>query len=90
MTRHPTVEAFFDPATHTVTYLVADAATGRAAIIDPVLDFDPAAARTSTGSLERVLSRVTGLASIAFGVFLAYQIGFVDGLFGSSPSWNPH
>lgn len=54
----PSVEAFFDPATHTVTYLVADPATGAALIIDPVLDFDAAAARVSTTSLETVLVRV--------------------------------
>jgi high-affinity nickel permease len=40
-------------------------------------------------SFERTLARLTGLASVAFGVFLAYQIGFVDGLFGADPSWSP-
>ena len=54
----PTVEGFFDAATHTLTYLVADLATGTAAVIDPVLDFDPASGRTSTASLEQVLARV--------------------------------
>ena len=54
----PTVEGFFDAATHTLTYLVADPATGAAAVIDPVLDFDPASGRTSTASLEQVLARV--------------------------------
>ncbi|MDO9641311.1 MAG: MBL fold metallo-hydrolase [Pseudotabrizicola sp.] len=54
----PAVEGFFDAATHTVTYLVADPATGAAAVIDPVLDFDPASGRTSTASLERVLARI--------------------------------
>ena len=48
-----------------------------------------AAAARRFGSLERVLSRVTGVASIAFGVFLAYQIGFVDGLFGGDPTFTP-
>ena len=54
----PTVEGFFDAATHTVTYLVADPATGAAAVIDPVLDFDAASGRTSTASLEQVLARI--------------------------------
>jgi len=54
----PTVEGLFDAATHTVTYLVADPATGAAAVIDPVLDFDPASGRTSTASLDRVLARI--------------------------------
>ena len=60
MTPSPTVEAFFDPATHTVTYLVADPATGAAAVIDPVLDFDAAAGQLSTASLDAVLARITG------------------------------
>ena len=36
----PEVDAFFDPATNTVTYLVADPGGRAAAVIDPVLDFD--------------------------------------------------
>jgi hypothetical protein len=48
-----------------------------------------AAASHRFGSFERVLSRATGLASIAFGLFLAYQIGFVDGLFSGEPQWSP-
>lgn len=54
----PQVVGVFDPATHTVSYVVADPAAGAAAIIDPVLDFDPAAARTSTGSVERLLALI--------------------------------
>ena len=54
----PTVEGFFDAATHTLTYLVADPATGAAVVIDPVLDFDTASGRTSTVSLEQVLTRI--------------------------------
>jgi glyoxylase-like metal-dependent hydrolase (beta-lactamase superfamily II) len=49
------INAFFDEATYTVTYVVADPDTGKAAIIDPVLDFDPASGRTSTSSAMRVL-----------------------------------
>lgn len=52
----PTVQAFFDKATHTVTYLVSDPATKAAAIIDPVLDFDPKAARVSTASADALLT----------------------------------
>lgn len=55
---HPTVQAFFDPATNTVTYLVSDAATGAAAIIDPVLDYDPAAGLATTASADAVLDRL--------------------------------
>jgi glyoxylase-like metal-dependent hydrolase (beta-lactamase superfamily II) len=54
----PHVVGVFDPATHTISYVAADPVTGAAAIIDPVLDFDPAAARTSTGSVDRLLAIV--------------------------------
>lgn len=54
----PHVVGVFDPATHTVSYVVSDPATGAAAIIDPVLDFDTAAARTSTGSVDRLLAMI--------------------------------
>ncbi|VVE88455.1 MBL fold metallo-hydrolase [Pandoraea bronchicola] len=52
------IEAFFDTATATVTYVVFDAPGGHAAIIDPVLDYDPKAGRTHTASAERVLDFV--------------------------------
>jgi high-affinity nickel-transport protein len=32
---------------------------------------------------------VTGLVSVVFGLFLVYQIGFVDGLFTGEPRWSP-
>ena len=49
------VESFYDPATSTFTYVVFDRDGGRAVIIDPVLDFDPIAARISTQSADLVL-----------------------------------
>ena len=55
---NPKVEAFHDPATATFTYVAYDGDGGRAAIIDPVLDFDPPSARTSTTSADRVLEFV--------------------------------
>jgi len=54
----PNVNAFFDEATFTVTYVVADPTTGRAAVVDPVLDFDPASGRTSTTSADKVIAFV--------------------------------
>ena len=53
----PAVTALFDEATFTVSYVVADA--GRAAIIDPVLDFDPASGRTSTKSADQLVAFVS-------------------------------
>jgi glyoxylase-like metal-dependent hydrolase (beta-lactamase superfamily II) len=55
---HPRVESFHDKDTFTFTYVVYDEDGGRAAIVDPVLDFDPHSARTSTGSADRVLAFV--------------------------------
>ena len=52
------VTSFYDPATFTFTYVVYDRDGGRAAVVDPVLDFDPASARTSTASADRVLEFV--------------------------------
>lgn len=56
----PNVQAFFDPATSTATYLVSDPATGTAAIIDPVLDYEPKGGRLSTASADDVLAAVDG------------------------------
>jgi hypothetical protein len=39
--------------------------------------------------LNRGLAMASGLVSVAFGLFLCYQIGFVDGLFTGRPSWIP-
>ena len=52
MTTRSTVEAFFDPDTFTVSYVLWCRATRRAAIIDPVLDFDMKSGRTSTASAD--------------------------------------
>lgn len=57
----PDIQAFFDAATNTVTYLVSDPATGAAAIIDPVLDYDPETSRTSTASIDAVLEAARSL-----------------------------
>ncbi len=55
----PDVKAFFDEATFTVTYVVSDPATARAAIIDPVLDYEPESGRTSTQSADQVIAYVS-------------------------------
>ena len=57
-TTSPRVQGFFHGPTNTVTYLVSDPATGAAAIIDPVLDYDAAAARTGDQSIVPVLDAV--------------------------------
>lgn len=52
------VKAFFDEATFTVSYVVHDPATGQAAIIDSVLDFDPASGRTAFRSADSIIAFV--------------------------------
>jgi hypothetical protein len=39
--------------------------------------------------MDRALAVGAGILSVAFGLFLVYQIGFVDGLFGPIPRWTP-
>jgi glyoxylase-like metal-dependent hydrolase (beta-lactamase superfamily II) len=56
--QEPTVQSFFDPDTATVTHIVSDPVTRRAAIIDSVLDYDPKAGRTSHASADKVIEHV--------------------------------
>ena len=51
------IDAFFDEATFTITYLVSDLAKRRAAVIDPVLDYDHRSGKASTASADRVLAK---------------------------------
>jgi glyoxylase-like metal-dependent hydrolase (beta-lactamase superfamily II) len=56
MTGSPTIRAFFDEPTNTVSYLVADPTTKRAAVIDPVLDYDQKSSEVDTRSVAAVLT----------------------------------
>jgi glyoxylase-like metal-dependent hydrolase (beta-lactamase superfamily II) len=51
----PIIQSFFDEPTNTVSYLVADPATKKAAIIDPVLDYDHSSGEADTRSVEAML-----------------------------------
>lgn len=55
------VESSFDPATNTISYILADRVGGTGAIIDPVLDFDPRNGRLGTTSADHLLDRVAEL-----------------------------
>jgi glyoxylase-like metal-dependent hydrolase (beta-lactamase superfamily II) len=68
-TRRPHVKAFFDEATFTVTYVVRDPDSNACAIIDSVLDYDPASGRTSHGSADAVIAHVR-----AEGLDVAWQL----------------
>lgn len=50
----PEIQPFFDPATFTWSYVVMDPSSNAAAIIDPVLDYDPASGRASTESADQI------------------------------------
>lgn len=55
----PAIKAFFDPDTFTVSYVVYDVETSFAAIIDSVMDYDPASGRTSTASADALAAYVS-------------------------------
>jgi glyoxylase-like metal-dependent hydrolase (beta-lactamase superfamily II) len=58
MTARTCIDAFFDPRTSTVTYLVTDNTTQCAAVIDPVLDFDFKSGHTHTQAADAVVARI--------------------------------
>jgi glyoxylase-like metal-dependent hydrolase (beta-lactamase superfamily II) len=55
MRPQPVIRAFFDEPTNTVSYIVADPATKQAAVIDPVLDYDPNSGEVDTRSVKAIL-----------------------------------
>ncbi len=57
-TNRPVVTGFYDPRTFSVAYVVHDPATLRAAIVDPVWEFDPNSGYTSTAFADRMLAYV--------------------------------
>ncbi|NBC21157.1 MAG: MBL fold metallo-hydrolase [Alphaproteobacteria bacterium] len=54
----PHVQAFFDEPTFTVSYVVTDPATKACAVIDSVLDYDPASGRTSKDSADEIIAYI--------------------------------
>ncbi len=55
MRQKPEVTGFYEARTGSVQYVVADPATGKCAIIDPVLDYDEKSAATATVQADRLL-----------------------------------
>lgn len=55
----PEITCFFDDKTNSASYVVSDPETSQAAIIDPVLDFDPVSGRTTTESVEKIAAFVS-------------------------------
>ena len=58
MSERTTTQAFFDPKTWTVTYVVWDSCTRHAAVIDPVLDYDFKSGHTGTASADQLLAYI--------------------------------
>ncbi len=56
MSSRADIQAFFDEATHTVSYLVSDPSSRQAAIIDPVLDYDHRSGQASMASADCILA----------------------------------
>lgn len=54
----PDVKPFFDPQTWTATYVVSDPASRDAVVIDPVLDYDPAASRVSERGIDALVGYI--------------------------------
>jgi glyoxylase-like metal-dependent hydrolase (beta-lactamase superfamily II) len=52
------VQAFFDPASFTYSYVVRDPSSQACAIIDPVLDYDPAAGRIGHASAQKIIDYI--------------------------------
>ena len=55
---NPEVTGFFDEATFTISYVIADPSTNSCAIIDSLIDYDPASGRTNTRSADKLIAFV--------------------------------
>lgn len=56
--KRPIVRSFFDPATYTVSHVVCDPNSKACAIVDSVLDYDPASGRTTNSSARAIIDFV--------------------------------
>ncbi|WP_027849194.1 MBL fold metallo-hydrolase [Marinospirillum minutulum] len=54
----PQIQAFFEAETFTYSYLVSDPQSKSCAIIDSVLDFDPASGNTATKSADLIIAAI--------------------------------
>ena len=56
MTHKPDIKMFFDEPTNTFSYVVSDPETGKAAVVDSVLNYDPKSGRTSKHSADEIIA----------------------------------
>ncbi len=59
-THEPHVTAFFDEATSSLSYVVADPSSNHVLVVDPVLDFDAKSARLGSASVDQLVQAVAG------------------------------
>ncbi|AOA57180.1 MBL fold metallo-hydrolase [Acinetobacter larvae] len=52
------IQAFFDPQTHSFSYVVADPVRKQCAVIDSVLNFDPVSATTTTVLADQIIAYI--------------------------------
>ncbi|WP_019836985.1 MBL fold metallo-hydrolase [Acinetobacter towneri] len=55
---HADIQHFFDENTNTFSYVVSDPVTRQCAIIDSVLDYDPASATTTTTHADEIIAYI--------------------------------
>ena len=58
MDQHPQVQAFFDPQSNTISYLVRDPGSRACAVIDAVMQFDYASGRLSYDSADAIIAEI--------------------------------
>ena len=58
MSVKPDVTGFFDPATHTISYVVKDPASAACAVIDPVMDIDMSAGRITSEHADEIIAHI--------------------------------
>lgn len=54
----PEIRSFFDPATSTISHVVHDPGSREAAVVDPVLGYDPASGRTDSRPADAIAAYV--------------------------------
>lgn len=56
--KRPVVKSFFDEQTYTISHVVRDPQSNACAIIDSVLDYDPASGRTTSASAQALIDYI--------------------------------
>ena len=59
------------------------------AVLTTVIGLPFWVAKARSAQINRWLMIASGILSLGFGLYLAYQIGFVDGLFTGDFNWEP-